>query len=50
MHHLLFFTGVDMADVITGLLTLGLGIFFYCLPPERKKPTRVSKKTQTDAP
>jgi hypothetical protein len=46
--HLLFSTGVDLADVIAGLLTLGLGIFFFCLPPERKKPTPAKKKTQAD--
>jgi hypothetical protein len=28
------------ADVITGLLTLGVGIFIFRLPPERRKPTR----------
>jgi hypothetical protein len=28
------------ADVITGLLTLGFGIFIFRLPPERRKPTR----------
>jgi hypothetical protein len=28
------------ADVITGLLTLGCGIFILRLPPERSKPTR----------
>jgi len=48
--HLLFCTDVDLADLITGLLTLGLGIFFFCLPPERTKPTSASKKTQTEAP
>jgi hypothetical protein len=26
------------ADVITGLLTLGFGIFIFRLPPERMKP------------
>jgi len=49
MHHL-FCTDVDLADLITSLLTLGLGIFFFCLPPERTKPTSASKKTQTEAP
>jgi hypothetical protein len=48
--HLSFLTDVDLADVITGLITLGLGIFFFCLPPERTKPTSASKKTQTEAP
>jgi hypothetical protein len=48
--HLLCFTGVDLADAIAGLLTLGLGIFFYCLPPQRTKPTAASKKTQMEAP
>jgi hypothetical protein len=45
--HLLFLTDVDLADVIAGLLTLGLGIFFFFLPPERKR-TSPKKKTQTD--
>jgi hypothetical protein len=29
-----------VADVITGLFTLGFGIFILRVPPERMKPTR----------
>jgi hypothetical protein len=34
-------SGIEtMADVITGLLMLGFGIFIYRLPPEKLNPDR----------
>jgi polar amino acid transport system substrate-binding protein len=42
--HLRFLTDVNLADVIAGLLTLGLGVFFFYLPTERTKPPSASSR------